>query len=344
VLGTRPLAMYYYTPGLGLESLQQHAAEMTLLAPQCFVVSAEGFVFGEVPPQVLEIARAAKLPVMPLVVNRGFDRSTVRLLLRDPRAQERAALYMAYLAKRDNFLGWQLDLENLDPADKLLYTRFVERVAVRLHRDGRLLSVAVVPRFSDAYPARVQEPFPTGEWGAPYDFRALGRVADFLTLMTYNHHTSATPPGPVAGHAWVKAALDYAVRRVPPSKLLLGIPFYGRQWLTSPQGTTSSSLGLKDVKPLLDKFRLEPQWDDGGRTAWFQVQDGDTQRTAWFDNTRSLREKLKLMQSYRLRGFAAWRLGVEDPDFWPMAAEFRQPPAAPSATAAKKAVGQFPAR
>lgn len=194
VIGTRPLAMYYYTPGLGLDSLQQHAAEMTLLAPQCFVVSAKGFVFGEVPPQVLEITRAAKLPVMPLVVNRGFDRSTVRLLLRDPRAQERAALYMAYLAKRGNFLGWQLDLENLDPADKLLYTRFVERVAARLHRDGRLLSVAVVPRFSDAYPARVQEPFPTGEWGAPYDFRALGRVADFLTLMTYNHHTTLHLP------------------------------------------------------------------------------------------------------------------------------------------------------
>ena len=42
--------------------------------------------------------------------------------------------------------------------------------------------------------------------------------------MAYDQHTPLTPPGPVAGYDWVKAALDYAVRRVPRSKLLLGLP------------------------------------------------------------------------------------------------------------------------
>ncbi len=42
----------------------------------------------------------------------------------------------------------------------------------------------------------------------------------------------------------------------------------------------------------------------------------DSLRTAWFDDARSLREKLKLVQIDHLRGYAAWRLGVEDPEFW----------------------------
>src|SRR5208337_2959763 len=175
VLGARPLTMYYYSPdSRGIKSLQEHASQMALVAPQSFWVDAGGFVHGEVPSQILEIAKRAKLPVMPLVVNPGFDRREASALLRSVKAQQRAVTYLAYLAKRDNFVGWQLDLEYIDPQDKSYYTRFVQRVAARLHRDGRLLSIAVVPRFSDAYPdADPSQEFHSGEWGAPYDFRAL---------------------------------------------------------------------------------------------------------------------------------------------------------------------------
>jgi spore germination protein YaaH len=326
VLSAHPLGMYYYyDDSLGLESLSAHAAEMTLLGPQCFFVDADGTVRGGVSPQVAEIARRAGLPLMPLVVNPGFGRPGASKMLRSAKLRERAVTYLAYLAKRDNYAGFQLDLEYIDPADKALYTRFVERAAARLHARGRLLSVAVVPRFSDTYPDRsLTREFHTGEWGAPYDYRALGRIADFITLMTYDHHGSATPPGPVAGYEWQKAALDYAVMRIPRAKLLLGIPFYGREWVETPQGTTSSSLAFKDVKPLLERPDAKPRWDERWRTTWLQFREGATQHTAWFDDQRSLREKLQLMKLYHLRGFAAWRLGVEDPQFWPMAAEFKQ--------------------
>jgi len=318
VLGARPLGMYYYYPaGGGLESLEKHAAQMTLLAPQCFWVDAEGFVHGELPSQVMEMARRAKLPIMPLLINPGFNRPIASALLRSPKAQARAVMYMAYLAKRDNYVGWQLDLEYIDPAHKRHYTRFVERLAARLHRDKRLVSVAVVPRFSDAYPdANSAREFRTGEWGAPYDFRAIGRVVDFMTLMTYDHHGSASPPGPVAGYDWVKAALDYAVPRVPRAKLLLGVPFYGREWVASDQNNTSRSLAFQDARDQMERAKVEVQWHERWRTPWFQYRDASGLHTAWYEDSGSLNEKLQLMRQYRLRGFAAWRLGVEDPKFW----------------------------
>ena len=75
--------MYYYSPdSRGIKSLEQHASQMTLLAPQSLWVDAEGFVHGEVPSRILETARRAKVAVMPLLVNPGFDRRAASALLR----------------------------------------------------------------------------------------------------------------------------------------------------------------------------------------------------------------------------------------------------------------------
>ena len=114
----------------------------------------------------------------------------------------------------------------------------------------------------------------------------------------------------------MKAALDYAVRRVPPSKLLLGLPLYGREWVVTSHGMTAHSLAYKDLKHYLEDSASERYWDDLVRTTRFQLREGETLRTAWFDDARSLREKMKLARAYHLRGYAAWRLGVEDPEFW----------------------------
>ncbi len=317
VLGASPLAMFYYADNsLGLASLQAHADAITLLAPQCYGLDRAGALHGQLPTGVLDVARRAGLPLMPLVTNSGFDRPTAHRLLHNVQAQERAAKSLTHLAEHDQYVGWQLDFENIAPADKLAYTRFVARMAARLHRDHRLLSVAVVPRFSDRYPDSTAPGFHTGEWGAAFDYRGLGRVADFLALMAYDQHTPSTPPGPVAGYDWVKAVLDYALRRVPASKLLLGIPLYGREWAETAGAITSHSLAYKDLEPFLDDPASDRHWDDISRTTWLQWRVGETLRTAWFDDARSLREKLKLMQLYHLRGYAAWRLGMEDPGFW----------------------------
>jgi spore germination protein len=326
VFGHRPLGLYYYYPdGRGLESLKQNAAKMNVLAPQCFTVDPDGVIEGSVPPEVLQIAQREGLPLMPLLINPRFDRGIATALLHSREAQERAVMYMAYLAERENFVGWQLDLEFIDPADKDLYTQFVRRAAARLHADGRLLSVALVPRFSDAFPGTsVSKEFRTGEWGAPYDYRALGRVADLVTLMAYDQHNQGGPPGPVAGHAWMKAALDYAVKRISRDKLLLGIPFYGREWVKTAAGTQSRTLDQGELRAMLAQPGIQVRRDDRWRVPWFQTREGAASRTVWFDDDRSLSEKLELVVEYRLRGFAPWRLGHESPDFWNLLTEIER--------------------
>jgi spore germination protein YaaH len=322
VLTASPLAMLYYSDdSLGMASLEAHSSAMTVLAPQCYGLDRAGVLHGHLPDKVMGVTRRARLPLMPLVTNPGFDRSIAHALLHNAAAQGHAITALAQTAENEQYVGWQLDFEGIDPADKLAYTRFVAHVAARLHRDHRLLSVAVVPRFSDFFPDSTAPGFHTGEWGAAFDYRGLGRAADFLVLMAYDQHTPLTPAGPVAGYDWVQAAVNYAVRRVPPSKLLLGIPFYGREWVETSDGTAAHSLAYKDLKHYLEDPGSERYWDDLFRTTWFRMREGDTVRTAWFDDARSLREKINLVQVDHLRGYAAWRLGVEDPEFWQSAGQ-----------------------
>jgi spore germination protein YaaH len=342
-LSARPLGMYYYSDDShGAASLHAHLSRIKLLAPQCFSIDGEGTVRGSIPAPVLDAARRQGIPIMPLLYNRGFDRASVTAMLQSASARSRAIAYMAYLGRVNNLAGFQIDLENADPAAGSLLTSFVEAAAARMHRDGRLLSVAVVPRLSDAPfvsgPATAREPaasdssnesrvvpagMHTSEWAAPFDYRALSRAADFLVVMAYDHFNRNTRPGPIADHAWVKKVLDYAVARVPRSKLLLGLPLYGREWTESEQGISARTLSFKDVEGLTGTHKVRPRWDPAWRAPGFQFRDASGLHTVWFEDTRSLTDKFNLVREYNLRGFAAWRLGDDSPAFWGLVARAR---------------------
>lgn len=308
VSAARPLALYYTIDGtFGLDSILEHASDMTILAPQCYWLDQNENIQGSIPPAVSDAARQARLPVMALIYNQDFDRRVASVLLRNHHLQKRVIRKLAEIARQENLLGFQLDLENIDPNDINLYTRFVHDAAKEFHRDGRLLSVAVVPRFQDAT---------AGQWSAAYDYAGLARTADFITLMTYDNSGRLGRPGPIAGYAWVRNALDYAVTRVPSDKLLLGIALYGREWTNDGARTEAHTMPYPKTRALLTRLSLTPQWDEKQRSPWFEYRTGGTVRSVWYENARSVQEKLRLLERYRLRGFAAWRLGMEDPRIW----------------------------
>ncbi len=308
--------MYYYIgDARGLKSMAAHGSRMGLLAPQSYWITSEGRIRGELPPHVAEKARRLKLAIMPLVFNRGFDREIVTALLHQPAAQLRAANEMAELAVKEGFVGFQIDLENIAPEERALFTDFVRQAADRLHQDGRLLSVTIVPKFTDALPESSSAPT-MGQWAAAYDYRALGDIADFVTLMAYDHFSRLTGAGPIAGYEWVRKSLDFTVARIPPDKILLGIPLYGREWIDLGDRTLSRSLDAREIGVLRARWKPATQWDDRWRSPWFQIHRRDAVHTVWYEDRRSWSAKLALVSEYHLRGFSAWRLGFEGPNFW----------------------------
>lgn len=312
----RPLALYYSTcDTFGLDSVLQHATDMTVLAPQCYWIDPNGNVQGGIPGTLMDAARQAGLPIMALLYNQDFSRQVASGLLRNRTLQKQAIKKLVQISRQDNLLGFQLDFENIDPDDINLYSRFVHEAAKEFHHDGRLLSVAVVPRFTGSQP---------GQWSAAYDYAALGHAADFVTLMAYDNYSRLGRPGPIAGYDWVVNAIEYARTRVPQDKLLLGIPLYGREWTAEGRGFQAHTLPFPQTQALLERLSLKPQWDEKLRSPWFEYRINGIVRHVWYENARSVHEKLKLVDQFHLRGFAAWRLGMEDPGIWPLVSAMRE--------------------
>lgn len=310
VKDARPLALYYSTcDTFGLDSVLEHSSDMAVLALQCYRLDPKGNIHGSIPEALMDAARRAGLPIMALVYNQDFNRRVTSKLLRNRYVQNRVIKNLGEIARRQNLLGFQLDFENIDPDETNLYTRFVNDAAENLHRDGRLLSVAVVPRFASSRP---------GQWSAAYDYSALARASDFLTLMAYDNYGRLGGPGPIAGYDWVRNAIEYAQSRVPTGKLLLGIPLYGREWTEEGRGFQARTLPYPETRALLDRLSLKPRWDEKRRSPWFEYRTSGTVRRVWYEDARSVQEKLKLVEHFHLRGFAAWRLGMEDPRIWPL--------------------------
>ena len=330
--------MYLVNRPDSINSFELHAEQISIIAPQVFTMDEQGFVQGEVPAPVLDVARCHHVAVMPLVTNRGFNQPLMHAVLDSRVARARAIRYLLYYALRDGYLGFQFDYENIHYTYRDKFTTFFQEAARCFHRHGLLLSAAVVGKYSEERNA----PAPGGyeNWSGVYDYRALGRLADFLSVMAYPQHAGFSDPGPLAGVPWVRQIADFSISKLAHRKISLGIPLYGVQWdavlpamLTSLNQTQAGpsapakkwnvhSTTYSDIVAL---FPAEsPSWDTDNQAHHFVLNRNGSLTEIWYEDADSLRPKLELASRQRFIGVSGWVLGREDPRFWSVVAgEYR---------------------
>ncbi len=303
---------YYVEEPAALTSALTHLNRISIIAPQVFVMDRDGFVFGEVNPELLRAARRHRVAVMPLVLNEGFKQEVIHSVLDDSAKMQRAIRYLLYYADRDDYWGIQFDFENIHVSYREHYSRFATEAARQFRARGRKFSVAVVAKHS-GHPQDYTESH-WDNWAGVFDYAALSRVADFLSVMTYDQHSRVTPPGPVAGVPWMKRVIEYTLTQIPPEKFSLGIPLYYRSWNSA--GHRGGYGGFPDVVPMLHRFGATAGWDGNHEVPWLRYTVDGVEYEVWYEDVRSFRAKLALVGRYNLQGFSAWVIGQEDPRIW----------------------------
>jgi spore germination protein YaaH len=304
--------MYLVRSPASIASFRAHADRISIVAPQCFSMDAEGFISGEVPPEVLEIASTHHVAMMPLVVNRGFNQPLMHTVLDSPTARARVIRYLIYYALRDGYLGFQFDYENIHYTYRDKFTAFFGEAAREFHRHGLQLSAAIVGRKDDV--RRGANPVGYDNWSGVYDYSKLAAAADFISVMAYAEHSASGDPGPVAGLPWVNGIAGYSARSIGARKVSLGIPFYAIRWEADGAKWRGRSARFSEVAAVL--ATNQPLWDET-RSSPHIVFDTDGRRTElWYEDARSLQAKMKLASDHGFIGISAWVLGQEDPAFW----------------------------
>ncbi|HKG91583.1 MAG TPA: glycosyl hydrolase family 18 protein [Gemmatimonadaceae bacterium] len=305
------------------ESFVRHADRISVVAPGAYRVDSLGIVWGEVDRRVLELAKARGVKVMPLLVNEGFHQPSLRKLLADTAARARATRSMAELCRSQGYWGWQFDIENVSIQDRDRLTAWYTEAADALHRAGCTISIAVVHRPGEEAGALPYHRFLFDSWRAGYDLAALGRVGDFVTIMSYSQHTRRTPPGPQAGLPWMRDVADYFLRYVPPEKLSLGIATQSMHWFTREDNTLperarswAEAISHRWATGLAERYGAKLQWDDRQGVTYGFYENGGTFEWLFVEDARSFQLRLALAREKRLRGISVWVLGPEDERIW----------------------------
>ena len=156
-----------------------------------------------------------------------------------------------------------------------------------------------------------------------HDYPALGAAAELSMLMTYEWGYTYGPPMPVAPLPEVRRVADYAVREIPPEKLLLGIPNYGYDWpLPYVRGETAArSLGNEAAVRLAGERGAAVQYDAGAASPFYRYYDRSSggEHIVWFENARSAEAKLRLIPEYSMAGFGVWNVMRPFPALWLLA-------------------------
>ncbi len=306
--------MYLVNRPDSIASFRAHADRISIVAPQTFSMDEHGFVMGEVPAEVLRIARENRVAVTPLVTNRGFRQPLMHTVLDSPEARARAIRYLVYYALRDGYLGFQFDYENIHYTYRDKFTRFFREAAREFHRHGLELSAAVVGRQNDTRNSRSPGGF--DNWSGVYDYAAMAKVADYISVMAYAEHGNTADPGPVAGLPWVTKIARYSAAAMGAGRVSLGVPFYAQRWdaADGPRKWSGRSARYRDAAAAMASAPVV--WDERESAPHLSYRSGGRPTELWFENARSLEAKMRLAHELGFRGISAWVLGQEDPAFW----------------------------
>ncbi|HET7632996.1 MAG TPA: glycosyl hydrolase family 18 protein [Gemmatimonadaceae bacterium] len=306
-----------------------HAAQVDIVSPQVFQLSATGRITGHMDPRVVAEARAHKVKLMPLVMNPGFDQAAFHHVLTRPLAWRTAMRSLATLCRTQHLDGIQFDLENIHVRDRDRFTAFVREATDSVHRAGCALSAAVVPRASDQPGTNSYDKWIFENWRGAYDYKALADTLDFISYMTYAQHTGGSTPGPVAGYPWMEACLRYLLALgVPPNRISLGIPSYSDWWFPAYSEKDGARVRGRDIplaraESLLAANHVTATWDSVQHAERAEWTEQGVFRYLWIENARAFMDKLALVSRYHLRGYSVWMLGTEDPALWPTLARER---------------------
>ena len=280
------------------------------------------------------LMRRAGLQVIPTMTD-GTDKLVLSGYLSNPTTRTTIVKTIVDLVMKNNFDGIDLDYEGFAFVDgnntwtktAPLWVALVKELSVALHAKNKLLSVST-PYLYD--PQEKQKGYFVYAWAD------IASSIDRLRIMTYDY--SVARPGPMGPLAWTEKTIKYAISVMSPAKVYVGLPGYGRDWITSVKGKCPTSappglIGGAKAATFKMNYAATKAAIDGAiptfNTEYSEATYSYTQsynglsttgaattctvnRTVWYQNARSFADRMALVAKYRLGGAAMWTLGMEE--------------------------------
>lgn len=313
----------YAYPFIDEQVLAQTLPYLSALSVFSYGFTAEGDLvppaYWAVEPLIAAAHAAGVRPILtltPFGADGAFNNLLITELLADDAARARLNAEILLAVNTKGYLGVDVDFEYILAEDRDSFSAWVGDLAALLHAGGYSLSVAVAPKTYAGQPGLLYQ----GQ-----DYAALGAVADYILVMTYEWGYTYSEPMPIAPLDWVRRVVEYAVTEIPPAKLDLGIANYAYDWtLPYVKGESrAETLGVIEAMRRAAEHGAEIMWDEAAYSPYYNYTVAGVEHEVWFEDVRSLYGKLALINEFGLHGGGWWQLmRLNRPGWLQVAANF----------------------
>ena len=288
----------------------------------------------------LDILRANGLKIIPAITD-GSKKLVLAGLLAKPSTRSQVVNTITKLVLTNNYDGIDLDFEGFAFSDGTAswaktspnWVLFIKELSELLHANGKILSMTTPVVFDPVTKRK-------GSYWV-YNWPETAPYIDRLRIMTYDY--SISKPGPIGPLEWTEATVAYAATLMPPSKIWLGVPGYGRDWITKVSGkcpatyanlikTTAKAAVVPANKGvgLASTYGAVPIYSEKMGEVTFTYEKTYNEGTAsctatrvvWYQNSRAYLARMELVAKYKLAGLTQWTLGQEDAETMPALREY----------------------
>lgn len=218
--------------------------------------------------------------------------------------------------------GINIDFEGMGSADKTPFTNFMVnlRNALTAANPAYELSVALY----------------AVDWSGTFNIPNLNPIVTNFIIMGYDYYYSgSTTAGPEAplynfqtsyNYTLTKSITYYLKQGATPSKLLLGLPYYGREWETVSNNAPSATTGAFTSSRTYSYVKNNPgtysaankKWENNCYNPYYTYMSGGNWRQCWIDDIYSMGRKFDMIKQRGIGGIGIWALGYDNGynDFW----------------------------
>jgi len=295
-------------------------AGVNVVSPTWFeLVDGSGTIRSKADAAYSQYYRSRGVQVWALFSN-GFEPEQTEQVLAHYETRLKMIQQLLAYAKTFKLQGINIDFENVKTSDKDNLVQFVREFVPLAHELNLVVSIDVTPKSNSEY------------WSLFLDRARLGEVVDYMMVMAYDEHWASSPKaGSVSSLGWAENAIRRILEedRVPPEKLVLGVPLYTRLWTETLDENgeikvSSKAMGMKAVAEWIAEKNLTPVFSGKTGQNYVEYQEGDKTYKIWIEDEVSMAARMNLAKKYNLAGVASWARAFASDSIWAVMDEHLQ--------------------
>ncbi|HEY4110678.1 polysaccharide deacetylase family protein [Puia sp.] len=283
-------------------SLQQYIDKMNLVVPEwIFIDPTADTIYTDIDARAWGVMKKSGVKILPILSNNYkelFRGDAVHRIINDPVKKQRLINDLIRILEKDNFVGVNVDFEELEEKSNEKLVEFQKDLFEQLHARHLLVTQDVIPFNED------------------YNVKLLSKYNDYVFLMAYDQYSDNSGPGPISHQKWIEGAVDDAVKYIPENKLILCLAAYGYDWRLGKE-MSSRTVSYQQALFTAKDNDAKIDFDNDSYNLHYDYDDEDNVRhQVQFTDAATAFNALRFATEYGLAGTSIWRLGDEDPRIW----------------------------